>query len=252
MDNFKLPGSSYLELVKMIRAYGLNKPGISYTLDDISKSSLLDKSQISRNNGFFVSIGLLEDGKSKTPTELCYILSKAYSLNIVNKISEIWQQIIRNNSFLCMLIAIVKASTSIEKSKYINQIIYYSESSDTNNARAGASALIEIFKISNMLTEYNDTIYPGEFFQKNIIDTKKELLENSPEKQLDKNQEKTLLEKEKLSTDIAFLQEFMCSSGEKAKILIPNSATKDDIITMFEVFKVILKRKYKISDDDLN
>lgn len=49
-----------------------------------------------------------------------------------------------------------------------------------------------------------------------------------------------------------FIQEFMCANGKKAKLCIPNDATEDDIITIYEFFKVIIKRKYKISIDDLN
>ena len=51
-DIFKLPGSSYKELQKIIQAYGTSKKGSVVQLDELSQSSGAPSTVISRNNGF--------------------------------------------------------------------------------------------------------------------------------------------------------------------------------------------------------
>lgn len=254
MEKFKLPGSSYLELVKMIKAYGTKKVGVPCSLDDISKVSALDKSQISRNNGFLIAVGLLKEGKNKAPTELCSNLAKAYSLNINEKIAQIWRETISKNELLSSMISPIIIKASMPKSEYIRHLIYSSGSSNNNNSKAGAAALIEIFKASNILTEDDNTIYPTNDVQNlnyNMLNEEKD--ENIKNTELNINNKNNFqsCESTKELEDI-FVQEYMCTNGKKAKLIIPSDATKDDIITMYEVFKVILKRKYKISEEDLN
>lgn len=49
----------------------------------------------------------------------------------------------------------------------------------------------------------------------------------------------------------AFIQEYLCSNGEKAKIIIPFDANEDDLLSLYDMFRVILRRKYKITNDKL-
>lgn len=252
MEKFKLPGSSYVEIIKMIRAYGSGKVGMPCSLDDISKMSAVDKTQISRNNGFLIEVGLLQEGKNKAPTEICSNLAKAYSLNLSEKIAEIWKKIILENNFLNSMINVITLKSSMQKSDYIGHLIYSSGCTNTNNSKAGATALIEIFKTSNILIEDNGVIYPGNFTQNETLEKKE--IENVNEKNdlhLDQIQDIKHRDNSNNLSDY-FIQEFMCANGKKAKLCIPNDATEDDIITIYEFFKVIIKRKYKISIDDLN
>lgn len=252
MEKFKLPGSSYVELIKMIRAYGSGKVGTPCSLDDISKMSAVDKTQISRNNGFFIEIGLLQEGKNKAPTENCSNLAKAYSLNLSEKIAEIWRKIILKNEFLNSMINVIVLRSSMQKADYIGHLIYSSGCSNTNNSKAGATALIEIFKACNLLIEDNSIIYPGNVIHDNMLE-KKESVDIDMKNDLISETTNDIKKNEITTNSVDyFIQEFMCESGKKAKLCIPNDANEDDIITIYEFFKVILKRKYKISIDDLN
>ena len=51
---FKLPGSSYEEITKIIRAYSNVKSGQALSLADLAQMSGMDKTIISRNNGFLL------------------------------------------------------------------------------------------------------------------------------------------------------------------------------------------------------
>ena len=81
-DNFKLPGSSYEEIIKIIKAYSSGKEGQAQPLDAIAQASGIDRTIVSRNNGFLLQMQLLMEGAKKTPTSECFSLGRAYSLNI--------------------------------------------------------------------------------------------------------------------------------------------------------------------------
>ena len=49
-ETYKLPGSSYEEFVKIIKAYATGKNGIPMTLDTVAQTAGMDKTIVSRNN----------------------------------------------------------------------------------------------------------------------------------------------------------------------------------------------------------
>ena len=61
-DNFKLPGSSYEEIIKIIKAYSSGKEGQAQPLDAIAQASGIDRTIVSRNNGFLLQMQLLMEG----------------------------------------------------------------------------------------------------------------------------------------------------------------------------------------------
>ena len=48
-----------------------------------------------------------------------------------------------------------------------------------------------------------------------------------------------------------YIQEYTCENGAIAKIMIPEDATKDDLLGIMEFLDVILKRKYKIEANEI-
>jgi len=45
-------------------------------------------------------------------------------------------------------------------------------------------------------------------------------------------------------------QDYTCENGELAQIIIPRSATKDDLCALSEILKIIMKRKFKVKIDE--
>ncbi len=62
-----LPASSHEIVAKILHAYALcgDEPA---NLDSVAAKAGMNKTQVSGNNGFLVSIGLLTDGKAKALT----------------------------------------------------------------------------------------------------------------------------------------------------------------------------------------
>ena len=157
-ENFKLPGSSYEELVKIIKAYSTGKVGTPMSLDAIAQTTGMDKTIVSRNNGFLVQMGFIAEGNKKAPTQEGVDLGRAYSLKMDEQIVRIWKSKIESDEFLSRMLSAVKIRNGMEKSSFINHILYSSGSNTNNNTRAGANTIIEIFKSSNLVSENDGTI----------------------------------------------------------------------------------------------
>lgn len=152
-ETFKLPASSYEEIQKIIQAYASEKEGVLVSLDRISHATGIPRTGVSGNNGFLVQIGLISEGNKKAATEVGRALGRAYISKINDEVSRIWKEIINENDFLSRMISAVRIRNGMDRSSFLNHIIYSSGLNDTKQNRAGAGAIIEIFKSVNVLSD---------------------------------------------------------------------------------------------------
>lgn len=157
-ETYKLPGSSYEEFVKIIKAYATGKNGVPMTLDTVAQTAGMDKTIVSRNNGFLVQLSLISEGNKKAPTQDGIDLGRAYTLKMVDEIIRLWRNIIEADEFLSRMLSAIKIRNGMEKTSFINHIIYSSGSNNNNTTRAGASTIIEIYKIAGLVQETDGKI----------------------------------------------------------------------------------------------
>lgn len=157
-ENFKVPGSSYDEVIKIIKAYASGKGGQAYGLEDIAQLSGMDKTVVSRNNGFLMCIELISEGNKKAPTDNCLNLGRAYSLNMIDEIRKNWVTIIGENEFLTKMLTAIKIRNGMDKSSFINHILYSAGGSTSKGAKTGANTIIEIYKVSGLVEEVDGKI----------------------------------------------------------------------------------------------
>src|SRR6266568_2786919 len=85
---FRLPRSSYNELVKIIMAYArANKPA---SLEEISHLCGINRVAISANNAFLSSAGIIEGGKAKFATSKGLKLARALEHDFAEEITQSW------------------------------------------------------------------------------------------------------------------------------------------------------------------
>lgn len=152
-ETFKLPSSSYEELIKLFQAYANTKEGTALSLDDITQATGVPRTVVSKNNGFMVQVGLITEGNKKAATETGRALGRAYTSKITDEVDRIWKEIIAEVDFLNRMLSAVRIRNGMDRSSFINHIIYSSGLKDTKESRAGAGALIEIFKSVGVLLE---------------------------------------------------------------------------------------------------
>lgn len=242
---FKLPGSSYEELIKIIRAYSAaSKNGSPVSLAELAQSTGMDKTIISRNNAFLMQIKLVSEGNKKIPTELCVKLGRAYQLNMEDEIQDNWSSIVSQEDFLTRMISVVEIRGEMAKSDLVNHIVYSSSNNGSNNARAGAAAIIEILKITQKIVEHDGKIKVGNTLIKKKVVDKGTLHTDTVEKS-----ENTRSSKEKhveFPEEGYYVQTYICESGMPAKFVIPENATEDDLLAFYDMLNIVLKRKFKI------
>lgn len=152
-ETFKLPSSSYEELIKLFQAYANTKEGTALSLDEITQATGVPRTVVSKNNGFLVQIGLITEGNKKAATETGRALGRAYTSKITDEIERIWKEIIAEVDFLNRMLSAVRIRNGMDRSSFINHMIYSSGLKDAKESRAGAGALIEIFKSVGVLSE---------------------------------------------------------------------------------------------------
>lgn len=246
---YKLPGSSYEELVKIIKAYSLGKSGVAVSLNELVQATGMSKTVISRNNGFLVQVNLISEGNKKAPTELCKQLGKAYELNMNEQIQKYWNQIIDNDEFLTRMLSTIQIKGSMSRTDFVNHIVFSSTVGNSNTARAGAAAIIEIFKMVSLVEEQDGNLVIGTGKKKslketqlinNVVEKSQEVVETSEE-----NKENIFSEKE------YFIQSYMFENGKIAKIIIPETASEDDLLALRDMLDIVLKRKFKLKNIEI-
>lgn len=244
---FKLPGSSYEEITKIIRAYSNVKNGQAISLADLAQISGMDKTIISRNNGFLLQLRLITEGNRKTPTEMGITLGRAYNLGMTEQISKIWFEIVRNDEFLNRMISTIQIKTEMSKQEFVNHIVFSSSNNNSNNARAGASAIIEILKLTQMIEENDGMIVSGK--SNDVVEgTVNERTQNETDikSQEGRKADSSIKEANPLEAGY-YIQSYTCESGKLAKIIIPEDATEDDLYAFEDMLKIVLKRKFKLN-----
>ena len=141
------------ELIKLFQAYANTKEGTALSLDEITQATGVPRTIVSKNNGFMVQVGLITEGNKKAATETGRALGRAYTSKITDEVERIWKEIIAEVDFLNRMLSAVRIRNGMDRSSFINHIIYSSGLKDAKESRAGAGALIEIFKSVGVLSE---------------------------------------------------------------------------------------------------
>ena len=80
-------------------------------------------------------------------------LGRAYTSKIEDEIVRIWKEIVSETDFLSRMISAVRIRNGMDRGNFLNHIIYSSGLKDTKQSRAGAGAIIDIFKNVGILNE---------------------------------------------------------------------------------------------------
>jgi hypothetical protein len=148
---FRLPGSSYEELVNIIVAYGTRdeaaRPG------DVGKLDAVHQSSVSRNNGFLTEIGVLQGESKKLITPRGRALALALARRDREEIRKNWRAIVATNEFLQNVVAAVKLREGMLYPTVQAYIAHAAGQPRNKPVMTGAGAIVEILKVSDLLRE---------------------------------------------------------------------------------------------------
>jgi hypothetical protein len=148
---FRLPGSSYEELVNIIVAYGTRdeaaRPG------DVGKLDAVHQSSVSRNNGFLTEIGVLQGESKKLITRRGRALALALARKDRAEIRKNWRALVATNEFLQNVVAAVKLREGMLHPTVQAYVAHAAGQPRNKPVMTGAGAIVEILKTAGLLRE---------------------------------------------------------------------------------------------------
>jgi hypothetical protein len=150
-EGFKLPASSYEELTKIIMGYGKSKDPVGP--GDISRLTGQNEDQVSKNNPFLVSIGVVQGGKKKIATDTGYALARALEHEMPDEIVKNWRSIVLANDFFQKTLSAIKIRKGMDFPTLQAHVAYSAGQPKNPKVMAGAKAVIDILRAAGLITE---------------------------------------------------------------------------------------------------
>jgi hypothetical protein len=182
-EKFKLPNSSYEELVKIVKGYGrVEEPS---SLTSVSQLTALDSTIISRNAGFLVGAEILEPGSKKKTTSKGKKLAQALEHELPENIRVAWREIIEESEFLSKIITAIEIRNGMDQSTLESHIAYSAGQPKKPQFMTGARTIIDILRAAEIIKEVDGKIVVtdgsivGDKLEVTQIEQKKEDTSNS-------------------------------------------------------------------------
>jgi hypothetical protein len=162
--SFQLPVDGYETLVRILIGYSQTRAGDSPVfLTDLVASTAISKSQISRNNGFLISVGVLErEGRGFKLTadgkQLTRVLQYVRDDTEDPEIQSAWRVIVQNSDFLQRVTSAVTVRGSMDCEAFARHIALTSGAPNKPRFWTGARTVITILKAANMLVENEEGV----------------------------------------------------------------------------------------------
>lgn len=158
-EQFKLPGSSYEEVSKIIQGYAsLDK---SASLTDVSNVTGIPDTTVSRNSGFLISLGVIERGAKKAATELGKSLGRALLHGQEEEVRRLYRDIVSENEFLKNIVGAVRIRKGMDENSLRSHIAYSAGAKKNAYTTTGAGTVIEILKTAGSLIDEDGKIVVG-------------------------------------------------------------------------------------------
>lgn len=148
---FRLPGSSYEEIVNIIVAYGTRDEAAR--AGDVGKLDSVHQSSVSRNNAFLTEIGVLQGESKKLITRRGRSLAVALARKDRAEVRSNWRTIVAASEFLQNVVSAVKLREGMLYPTVQAYIAHAAGQPRNKPVMNGAGAIIEILKAAGLLKE---------------------------------------------------------------------------------------------------
>lgn len=149
---FKLPGSGYDVVSKILHAYVLCGKGKA-SLGDVASKAGIDTTMVSRNNGFLLSVGAIQGGRDKELTDPGRDLAIAIGNNIDDDVKGHWKTIFLGCERTKSVLDMVKIQKGIPKTQFIPKVASALGLVVNPTTRTGINTLTDIFEKADLLKQ---------------------------------------------------------------------------------------------------
>jgi len=150
-ERYPLPGSSYRELSKIIQGYGsLREAGGPA---DVGKIIGTDQTNVSRNNGFLVAVGVVEGGKKKALTDGGRVLARALGHEMEEEVAAGWRNLLDGNEFVDKILSAVRIRKGMDRSSLQAHVSFTAGHPRKVAVTTGAGAVIDVLLAAGLLKD---------------------------------------------------------------------------------------------------
>lgn len=165
---FKLPGSGFEVITKILHAYAV--AGQNASLQDVAKKSGLDPTMVSRNNSFLLSIKAIEGGRQKSLTSTGKQLALAIGNSQENEAKLHWATLFRECEETKSAIEMIKIQRGIPKDQFAGRLAStFGVVADGSN-KTGLNSIADILVHAHLIREEDGKYVVNDVFLPPAVD----------------------------------------------------------------------------------
>lgn len=155
-EPFKLPAASLEQVFRIVQGYAEKPAGAS--LSEVSQTTGIPTSEVSRNSGFLRSIGIIEGTTKRALTPVGNNLALALSNGLEEQVSQSLAQVIEGNEFLQKMVSAIRIRGGMDKNTLQAHIAYSAGVKKSSKSTTGSLTVIEFLKAAGAVTDTDGKI----------------------------------------------------------------------------------------------
>lgn len=152
---FRLPESGFEQISRILKAYHSAARGsteTSVTLDDLAKRTAMNRTMVSSNNGFFMSLGLVEGGNAKHLTPLGARAALALDHPGTPEAQGVWVEVVENSE-LERIVDAVRIRQGMDEDALLSHIVLTAGVPKTSRGLTGARTVVDLLEFAGLIGE---------------------------------------------------------------------------------------------------
>lgn len=159
----RLPTAGFETILTILRAYlaaAKNEAGTPVRLDDVVKRAGGARTQVSAQNAFLASLGLIEGGNAKRLTELGRRLALAADHPDSPEWQDAWRETAESSEELSGVIDSVRIRREMTQDDLVSHIVLTAGVAKSGPTIRGARTVLEILQAAGTIAEIDGTFRP--------------------------------------------------------------------------------------------
>jgi hypothetical protein len=152
---FRLPESGFEQVRRILQAYHSAARGSTETpvsLDDLVKRTAINRTAVSSNNAFLLSLGLIEGGNAKRLTPLGVRAALVLDHEGAPEAQEAWKEVVENSE-LERIVDAVRIRQGMDEDALLSHIVLTAGVPKTSRWLTGARTVVDLLQFSGLLVE---------------------------------------------------------------------------------------------------
>jgi hypothetical protein len=157
----RLPDAGFEVILRILKAYlaaAKNQAGVPVKLDDVVRRAGGGRTQVSGQNGFLASVGLIEGGNTKQLTELGRRVALAADHPASPEWGRAFADVVDSSDDLAGIVDSVRVRKEMTLDDLVSHIVLTAGVAKNSRSLTGARTVLEVLKAGGAITEADGTL----------------------------------------------------------------------------------------------